>query len=57
MSICLKVDGLEIEVAGENVKYAVEGIWHHCSFDQFVALLDRNFRPTKQEVDWDTPKP
>ncbi len=51
MSISLKVDGLEIEVTEANVKYTVEGVWHHCTLSQFIWLLDRNFKPPHQEID------
>lgn len=49
MVVSIKVDGLELEIAGDSVKYAVEGRWHHCSLDDFEAMLDRHFRPRKQE--------
>lgn len=48
--LVIRVDGLELHVLGEQVKYAVEGRWHHCSFDEFVELLAHHFKPTKQDT-------
>jgi len=48
MKAGLKIDGLEIEVNCEEVKYAVEGVWHVCSFDDFVELLARHFKPRQK---------
>lgn len=43
--------GIEFHVADKGVKWAINGIWHHMTVEQFKSMLRKHGKPKKQKID------
>lgn len=45
------MNGLQVWFMGTEVRYvAADGVWHKTTWDKFLKLLRKSFRPKKQKV-------